>query len=92
MCDNFAKLRLGDGETAPRGSRLLFPLEPIGMSVGGEKLLSETGQLLQFHAHLQLVRTFFHQKGILMQDTFNKVDWEAVHRVLHDAVPWLFQV
>jgi hypothetical protein len=46
MCDNLAKLRLGDGKTAPRGSRPLFPLEPIGISVGGEKLLSETGQLL----------------------------------------------
>jgi hypothetical protein len=92
MCDNLAKLCLSDGKTAPRGSRLLFPLEPIGISVGGEKLSSETGQLLQFHAHRQLARTFFHQKGILMQDTFNKVDWEAVHRVLHDAVPWLFQV
>jgi hypothetical protein len=59
--------------------------------VGGEKLSSETGQLLRFHAHRQLARTFFHQKGILTRDTFNEVDWEAVHRALH-AVPWLFQV
>ncbi len=27
----------------------------------------------------------------MTQDTFNEVDWEAVHRALH-AVPWLFQV
>jgi hypothetical protein len=91
MCNNLAKLCLGDGKTALRGSRLLFPLEPIGISVGGEKLSSETGQLLRFHAHRQLARMFFHQKGILAQDTFNEVDWEAVHWALH-AVPWLFQV
>jgi hypothetical protein len=65
MCDNLAKLRFGNGKIAVRGSRLLFSLEPIGISVGGEKLLSETGQLLRFHAHHQLARTFFHQKGIL---------------------------
>ncbi len=91
MCDHLAKQRLSDGKPEPKGSHLLFPLEPIGITVGGEKLSSETGHLLRFHAHRQLARTFFHRKGILSQDRFDEVDWEPVHRTLH-AVPRLFQV
>jgi hypothetical protein len=91
ICDHLAKQCLSDGEFEPRGSRLLFPLEPIGITVRGEKLSSETGDLLRFHAHRQLARTFFHQRGILMWEAFNEVHWESVHRTLH-AVPRLFQV
>jgi hypothetical protein len=59
--------------------------------VGGEKLLSETGPLLQFHAHCQLAKGLSHWKKILLQDKFKEVDWESVHRALH-LVLRLFQV
>jgi hypothetical protein len=91
ICDHLAKQRLSDGEPEPKGSCLLFPLEPIGITVGGEKLSSETGPLLQFHTHCQLARNLFHWKGILLHDKFGEVDWELVHRTLH-TVPRLFQV
>jgi hypothetical protein len=91
ICDHLPKQCISDGEFKPRGSRLLFPLEPIGITVGGEKLSSKTGDLLWFHAHRQLARTFFHQRGILTWEAFNKVDWESLHKTLH-AVPRLFQV
>jgi hypothetical protein len=91
ICDHLAKQRISNGEFKPRGSCLLFPLEPIGITVGGEKLLSKTGDLFRFHAHRQLARTFFHQQGILMREAFDEVDWESVHKTLH-AVPQLFQV
>jgi hypothetical protein len=91
MCDHLAKQCLSDGKPEPKGCRFLFPLEPIGITVGGEKLSSETGHLLRFHAHRQLARMFFHQKEILSRDTFDEVDWESVHRTLH-TVPRLFQV
>jgi hypothetical protein len=74
-----------------RGGNQLFPLELIGIFVGGEKLLSEAGPLLQFHAHHQLARSLFHWKKILSRDKFEEVDWELVHRTLH-SVPRLFQV
>jgi len=40
ICDHLPKQRLSNGEFKPRGSRPLFPLEPIGITVGGEKLSS----------------------------------------------------
>ncbi len=91
ICDHLAKQRLSDGEAEPKERSQLFPLEPIGIFVGGEKLLSEAGPLLRFHAHRQLARSLFHQKKILLRDKFEEVDWELVHRTLH-LVPRLFQV
>jgi hypothetical protein len=91
ICDHLAKQRLSDGEPKHNGGGQLFPLEPIGIFVGGEKLLSETGPCLQFHAHCQLARNLFHQRKIISQDEFKEVDWESVHRTLH-LVPRLFQV
>jgi hypothetical protein len=91
ICDHLAKQRLADGGLKPKGGSKLFPLEPIGIFVGGEKLLSETGPLLRFHAHCQLARRLFHQKKILMKDEFEEVNWELVRRALH-SMPQLFQV
>jgi len=54
ICDHTAKQWIatdGLGHCKP-GS--LFPLEPIGMFVQGEKLTSDTGNLLGFWAHRQL--------------------------------------
>jgi hypothetical protein len=46
ICDHLAKQRLSDGEAKPKGGSQLFPLEPIGIFVGGEKLSSEAGPQL----------------------------------------------
>jgi hypothetical protein len=46
ICNHLAKQRLADGVIEPKGGSKLFPLEPIGIFVGGEKLLSETRPLL----------------------------------------------
>ncbi len=77
--------------TRTKGGGKLFPLEPIGIFVGREKLSSETGPRLRFHAHRQLAKSLFHRKKILSSKEFKEVDWESVHRMLH-SVPKLFQV
>ena len=51
ICNHLAKQHLSDGVIKPKGGSQLFPLEPIGMFMGAEKLSLETGPLLQFHAH-----------------------------------------
>ncbi len=91
ICNHLAKQRLADGVLEPKGGSKLFPLEPIAIFVEGEKLSSETRPLLQFYAHRQLARRLFHWKKILLQDKFEEVNWESVHRALH-LVPQLFQV
>jgi hypothetical protein len=91
ICNHLTKQCLGDGVHKPKGGSQLFPLEPIRIFVGGEKLSSETGPLLQFHAHRQLAKGLVHRKKILLRDKFKEVDWESVHRALH-LVLRLFQV
>ena len=70
ICDHTTKQRIAiDG---PRNGTFgcMFPLEPIGMFIQGEKLTSNTGELLQFWAHRQLSRMYYHSKGIISQDQF----------------------
>jgi hypothetical protein len=51
ICDHLAKQHLSEEAIKQKGGSQLFPLEPIGIFIGAAKLSSETGPLLQFHAH-----------------------------------------
>jgi hypothetical protein len=51
ICDHLAKQRLSEKAIKWKGGSQLFPLEPIGIFIRAAKLSSETGPLLQFHAH-----------------------------------------
>jgi hypothetical protein len=54
ICNHAAKQRiLIDGTEGPALSRM-FPLEPIGLFVNGEKMTSDTGSHICFWAHYQL--------------------------------------
>jgi hypothetical protein len=72
----------------PRGQA--FPLEPVYVSAGLEKIMADMGHHVQFLAHCTLARTSFHQLKILEPTAFNKVDWEMVYQMLH-KVPRMFQ-
>jgi hypothetical protein len=91
ICDHAAKQRIAmDGAEGSASSRM-FPLEPIGIFVGGEKITSETGGQIRFWAHHQLAREYYRDQNILSPLQFDLVDWQSVHRTLHD-LPRLFQV
>ena len=65
ICDQTAKQHIAiDGSGSGTPGRM-FPLEPIGMFIQGEKLTSDTGKLLRFWAHRQLARTYYHSKGLI---------------------------
>ena len=68
-----------------------FPLEPICMFVGGEKMTSDTASHISFWAHRQLAKAFFKSQGILTNKQFEEVDWKSVHGTLH-SLPKLFQL
>jgi hypothetical protein len=54
ICNHAAKQRIvTDGANGPVPSKM-FPLEPIGIFVNGEKMTLETGGQIQFWAHHQL--------------------------------------
>ena len=62
ICDHAAKQRMAmDGAEGSASSRM-FPLEPIGIFVGGKKTTSETGGKIRFWAHHQLAREYYIDK------------------------------
>jgi hypothetical protein len=67
-----------------------FPLEPICVFLGRNKLTSDKGDQLRFWAHKQLARTRFYEARIITEG-FDLVDWESVYAALH-GVPRLFQI
>ena len=67
-----------------------FPLEPISIFLGKNKLTSGKGERLRFWAHKQLAKTRFYDAKILFEE-FDLIDWESVHTALH-SVPRLFQI
>jgi hypothetical protein len=68
-----------------------FPLEPISVWAGREKMTSDTGSSVRFHAHKNLAGKEFNAAGILTLQQFSRVDWEIVHSAL-TTVPRMFQV
>jgi hypothetical protein len=91
ICNHKANQRITADGIEGAVSSWMFPLKPIGLFVHGEKMTSETGELIQFRAHHQLARTFYHEQMILSYIQYNSVRWISVHNTLHD-LPWLFQV
>jgi hypothetical protein len=53
-----------------------FPLEPICIFVGNNKLTADMHDHLQYWVHLKSVRSTYHSLGILDTSQFDLVDWE----------------
>jgi hypothetical protein len=68
-----------------------FPLKPICVFVGNNKLTVDMHNHLQYWAHLKLARSTYHSLGILDSSQFDLVDWEMVHALIRH-VPKLFQL
>jgi hypothetical protein len=64
----------------PRQQR--FPLEPICIFVGNNKLTANMHDHLRYWAHLKLARSTYHSLGILDSGQFDLVDWEMVYALL----------
>ena len=69
----------------------MFPLEPVAVFVGQEKMTSDTGDSLRFWAHHKLARETFFQLGIMSAADFDEVAWRHVYDALY-SVPRLFQL
>ncbi len=69
----------------------VFPLEPIGLFIRGEKMTSETGGRICFWSQHQLVCAFYSGCNILRHNQFNSVDRPLVYCTLHN-LSCLFQV
>jgi hypothetical protein len=91
ICNHIAKVRiLADGMEAMASCKM-FPLEPIGIFVGGQKMTSKTGNHIRFWAHRCLAQDYYQNHKILSTKQFDQVDWKSVHNTLH-GLPQLFQL
>ncbi len=91
ICDHAAKQLIAADKLEATTPCRMFPLKPIGLFVGGQKMTSETGDHICFWAHLQLAQQYYRNHKLLSFEQFDLVDWKSIHCTLHD-LPRLFQL
>jgi hypothetical protein len=91
ICNHTTKQRIAIDGSGSCKSRCLFPLEPVGMFIQGEKLTSDTGELLRFWAHWQIVREYYCSRDTILYDQFDETDWWSLRKTLL-TLPQLFQL
>jgi hypothetical protein len=90
-CDYGAKQKLRSSDPPEELKQRAFPLEPITLFVGEEKITSESGPVIRFAAQKQEARSLFCSQRILNPEQFDAVAWKQIHRSLHQA-PKMFQM
>ena len=91
FCDGMAKEVVWGwaGEDLP--PQRVFPLEPMAVYVGADKMTTYSGGDLRFWVHKQLAEDVFYQLGLMSLEYFQEVAWRQVYGALHE-VPRMFQV
>jgi hypothetical protein len=86
-----AKKAIWEATPDPKAPTWQFPLEPICVFLGKNKLTSDKGESLKFWVKRQQARAYFYDADIMYGAQFDTVDWEMVHTILH-RVPRMFQI
>jgi hypothetical protein len=68
-----------------------FPLEPLCVLLGPNKVTLDKGDQLWFWVHKQLACLTLHQTKTLLSHQIDWIDWEMVHTALC-RVPQMFQI
>jgi hypothetical protein len=89
--DYHAKKAIWDTGHDPNAPTQSFPLEPLGVFLGRNKLTSDKGEKLCFWVQAQLAQEQFYEADILYGLQFDSVDSEMVHGALH-WIPRMFQI
>jgi hypothetical protein len=88
--DFYAKQAILEGSYGHDTPSKRFPLEPICIFLGRNKLTSDKGDRLRYWAHKQIAKDSFYESKIMFEE-FDLVDWEMVYIALHN-VPRMFQI
>ncbi len=89
ICNHAVKFYIAtDGTKRPESGKM-FPLEPVGVFIQGEKMTSDTGGHIHYWAHYQLAQAHYHEHNLLSHKQFDAIDWGSVHNTLH-KLPRLF--
>jgi hypothetical protein len=89
--EGYAKKAIWGSDHNPDAPTCCFPLEPLCVFLGMNKLTSDKGDMLQFWVQKQLAWSRFYEADILYGQQFDSVDWEMVHGALN-RVPRMFQI
>jgi hypothetical protein len=91
ICDHAAKHQIAMNGIKQAAPGRMFPLEPVGLFVCGEKMTLETGSHIRYWAHHHLARNYYRDRKLLSFEQFDAVNWKSIHQALHN-LPWLFQL
>jgi hypothetical protein len=80
--DYHAKKAIWDTDPLNNEVTRRFPLEPVCLFLGKNKLTSDKGDELRFWVHRKLARVAYHDMKIMDVSQFDKADWEMVHTAL----------
>jgi hypothetical protein len=68
----------------------VFPLEPLAIYIGKDKLTTDMAGELRFWVHKQLKKVFY-QLGLISPRQFHQVAWRQVHDIVQET-PRMFQI
>jgi hypothetical protein len=91
ICDHSAKHQIATDGIKKTMPGKMFPLEPVGLFVRGEKMMSETGSHIHYWAHHHLARNYYRDRKVLTSKQFDNIDWKSIQQALHD-LPQPFQL
>ena len=83
LCDAGAKSQILEADPFNLPKQRAFPLEPICMFMGNEKMTSDTGGQIRFAAHRVIAKKVYHALGVLHDHQFEEVYWPHVYDALH---------
>ncbi len=89
--DYHAKKAIWEMTPEPEAPTRRFPLEPICVFLGKNKLTSDKGESLKFWVQQHQAQAYYHNVDIMYGPQFDTIDWEMVHTALC-RVPQMFQI
>ena len=91
LMDAKAKETLRSWAKRPGTRQPPFPLEPIAIYAGKDKLSGDMSDMIRYWTNRQIARPLFAARSIMDGATFDKVDWYNFWNAMH-STPRLFQV
>ena len=69
----------------------MFPLEPLAIFIGKEKLTTDMAGELRFWVQKQIAEAAFNKLRLMSSDQFQEVAWKQVHDAVLET-PRMFQI
>ena len=91
MMDGKAKQEIWDLDPENLPNQEAFPLEPLCVFLGKDKMSSDKGARICFWDHKQIYEEVYRNTRILLLYQLKEVYWDMAHLALHE-LPRMFQI